>query len=60
MVLLARAEVHKMDSKENVKRDCDYMTNEEYRDELKKIFDSIDDNQKLRFWYIYINGIEKG
>lgn len=60
MVLLVRAEVHEMDLEEKEKRDCDCVTSEEYREELKKIFDNIDDNQKLRFWYIYIKGIEKG
>ncbi len=35
------------------------MTNEEYRMELRKIFEKITDNQKLRFYYKYISGVEK-
>ncbi len=35
------------------------MTNEEYRIELQKIFNSITDNKKLRFYYRYISGMEK-
>lgn len=35
------------------------MTNEEYRIELQKIFENITDNRKLRFYYIYISGLEK-
>lgn len=31
------------------------MTNEEYRIELEKIFDSIDDNRLLRYFYIYVS-----
>ena len=40
------------DTKENE------MTNEEYREELQKIFRNIEDNSKLRFWYRYIKGVE--
>ena len=36
------------------------MTNEEYRKELQKIFAKIDSTRKLRFWYRYISGVEKG
>lgn len=31
------------------------MTNEEYRIELEKIFDSIDDNMILRYFYIFVS-----
>lgn len=31
-----------------------YMTNEEYREELKKIFDNIDENYILRWFYRFI------
>lgn len=31
------------------------MTNEEYRIELEKIFDSIDDNRILRYFYIFVS-----
>lgn len=55
MDLLVGAEVHEMDCKrENEQRDCEYMTNEEYREELKKIFDDIDDNYILRWFYRFI------
>lgn len=37
-----------------------YMTNEEYREELKKIFDSIDENYKLRWFYRFITEKLKG
>ncbi len=30
------------------------MTNEEYRDAIKKIFDEIDENYKLRWFYRFI------
>lgn len=36
------------------------MTNEEYREELIKIFHGINENKILRFWYKYIGCIEKG
>lgn len=42
---------------ENIYRE---MTNEEYRIELQKILENIMDNRKLRFYYIYISGLEKG
>lgn len=31
------------------------MTNEEYREELERIFDSIDDNRLLRYFYIFVS-----
>lgn len=31
------------------------MTNEEYREELGKIFDSIDDNRILRYFLIFVS-----
>lgn len=31
------------------------MTNEEYREELQKIFDGIDDNRILRYFYIFVS-----
>ena len=31
------------------------MTNEEYREELRKIFDGIDDNRILRYFYIFVS-----
>ena len=31
------------------------MTNEEYREELRKIFDGIDDNMLLRYFYIFVS-----
>lgn len=30
------------------------MTNEEYREELKKIFDGIHENYKLRWFYMFV------
>lgn len=60
MGLLVGAEVHKMDLKENVKRDCDYMTNDEYRLELKKVFDNIEDNYILRWFYRFVTEKLKG
>ena len=38
----------------------EYMTNEQYREKIIEIFNEMDDNQKLRFWYKYISGVEKG
>ena len=35
------------------------MTNEEYRVELRNIFDGITDNRKLRFYYKFVSGMEK-
>lgn len=31
------------------------MTNEEYREELEKMFISIDDNRLLRYFYIFVS-----
>lgn len=31
-----------------------YKTNEQYRSELKQIFDSIDENYKLRWFYVFV------
>lgn len=31
------------------------MTNEEYRTELERIFDSIDENRILRYFYIFVS-----
>lgn len=31
------------------------MTNEEYRDELEKMFISIDNNRLLRYFYIFVS-----
>lgn len=36
------------------------MTNEEYREKLINIFNNMQDNNKLRFWYRYISKIEEG
>ena len=30
------------------------MTNEEYRIELEKMFDSVDDNRILRYFYVFV------
>ena len=35
-------------------------TEEYYREELKKLIDNMSDVRKLRFYYIYMNGLEKG
>lgn len=53
-----------MDSKQQDKEcvDCNCnaeMTNEEYRERLRIIFEGITDNRKLRFYYKYISGLEK-
>ena len=32
----------------------EYMTNEQYREELKKMFDNLDENYKLRWFYIFV------
>lgn len=45
--------------KNNCKDKINEMTNEEYRIELQRIFEEITDNRKLRFYYIYISGLEK-
>ena len=34
---------------------CVEMTNEEYREELKKMFDGVDDNRMLRYFYIFVS-----
>lgn len=31
------------------------ITNEEYRDALRKIFENIDDNRILRYFYIFVS-----
>ena len=31
------------------------MTNEEYREELQKMFDGMDDNRMLRYFYIFVS-----
>ena len=31
-----------------------YMTNRQYREELKKMFDNLDENYKLRWFYIFV------
>lgn len=46
-----------MNSKENiVKEENSYMqmSNEEYRKELRKIFDGINENYKLRWFYSFV------
>lgn len=48
------------DLREKMKRDCDYMTNEEYRIELRKIFDNIEENYILRWFYRFITEKTKG
>lgn len=40
------------DTKEN--KECNYMTNEEYREELIKIFANIHENYKLRWFYRFV------
>ena len=35
------------------------MTNEEYREQLRIIFERITDNRKLRCYYRYVSGMEK-
>ena len=34
---------------------CGEMTNEEYREELKKMFDGVEDNRLLRYFYIFVS-----
>lgn len=45
--------------KEEIKAECvDYsveMTNEEYRIELRKLFDEVDSNRILRYFYIFVS-----
>ena len=39
-------------------KDAEYyveMTNEEYREELRKLFDEVDDNRLLRYFYIFVS-----
>lgn len=31
------------------------MTNEEYMEELRKLFDEVDDNRLLRYFYIFVS-----
>lgn len=31
------------------------MTNEEYREELRKLFDDVNENYKLRWFYLFVN-----
>ena len=35
-------------------KECVEMTNEEYREELRKIFDGVDNNRVLRYFYILL------
>ena len=42
-----------MNQSEN-KEYSEYMTNEQYREELKKMFDNLDENYKLRWFYIFV------
>ena len=49
-----------MDLKEKEYSESVYMTNEEYREELKKIFDNIDENYKLRWFYKFVTEKLKG
>lgn len=35
-------------------------TEDFYHDELKKLIDNMSDVRKLRFYYIYMSGLEKG
>lgn len=44
-----------LDSMSDSKEKYTNMTNEEYREELRKIFDSIDDNKILRYFYIFVS-----
>lgn len=37
------------------KNTLEEMTNEEYREELEKMFISIDDNRLLRYFYIFVS-----
>lgn len=41
-------------------KELDYMTNEEYRKELKNIFDNIENNRRLHFWWKFVSGVEEG
>lgn len=35
--------------------ELEQMTNEKYREELRKIFDRIEDNRLLRYFYIFVS-----
>ncbi len=37
------------------KNTLEEMTNEDYREELEKMFISIDDNRLLRYFYIFVS-----
>lgn len=37
------------------KEDVLEMTNEEYREELKKLFADVEDNRILRYFYIFVS-----
>lgn len=39
---------------------CVEMSDEEYRDGIIEIFQKMNESAKLRFWYKYISGMEKG
>lgn len=41
-------------------KEYEVMTNEEYRKELRNIFDGIQENYKLRWFYIFISEKIKG
>lgn len=36
------------------------ISNQEYKRRINDIFERMDDNRKLRFWYKYISTIEEG
>ena len=56
-----RAGCEHMKNTNNFERANDLrMTNEEYREELKKIFDGIEENYKLRWFYRFITEKIKG
>lgn len=44
-----------MKTKEPLKEQYPEMTNEEYRVELSKIFDEINSNRLLRYFYIFVS-----
>ena len=41
-------------------KEYEVMTNEEYRKEIRNIFDGIQENYKLRWFYIFISEKIKG
>jgi hypothetical protein len=41
-------------------KEYEVMTNEEYRKEIRNIFDEIQENYKLRWFYIFISEKIKG